>query len=260
MGNERKTLEAIAGELEGLPGHLGFYYKNLVTGFEYGVRETEAYLAASVIKLPLFLHVLERCAAGNMSLDDRLTVTEEAKMPSCGGLTLFTGPVETDIRTLCRMMIDLSDNTATNVLIGHCDMEEVNASFRAWGLKQTVLRRKLFDSEAAARGLENTVSPREMGLLLERLYRGAFVSREVSDFALDVLLHQQINHKLDGKLQGEVDIAHKTGEDTDLSNDVGLLFAEQPFLLCFTGYDTPRYPWEDLMRRAAYDLVHCHAE
>ncbi len=259
MTKELETLKAIEAELNALPGHLGFYYKNLVTGFEYGIREEEAYLAASVIKLPLFLHVLKCCEAGEMSLDDRLVVTDDQKMPSCGGLSLFTGSVEADIRTLCRMMIDLSDNTATNVLISHCTIPAVNETFREWGLQATVLRRLLFDSKAAAEGLENTVSPKEMGGLLERLYRGDFISKEVSDLALDVLLHQQINHKLDGKLQGEVDIAHKTGEDTDLSNDVGILYAPQPFILCFTGHDTPRYPWEDLMRRTAYDLVHCQA-
>ncbi len=257
MHKELETLEGITREVEALPGHLGFYYKNLVTGFEYGVREEEAYLAASVIKLPLFLHVLQECAAGRMSLEDKLAVTEEMKMPSCGGLSLFTGTVEPDIRTLCRMMIDLSDNTATNVLIDHCTIPTVNETFRKLGLEKTVLRRKLFDSEAASRGLENTVSPKEIGILLEKLYLGEFVNAEVSRFAMDVLLDQQICHKLEGKLQGEVNVAHKTGEDDHLSNDVGLVFAPQPFILCFTGHDTPKYPWEDLMRRAAYDLVHC---
>ena len=60
MTRELAALTAIAREMETLPGHLGFYYKNLATGFEYGVREDEAYLAASVIKFPLLLHVLEK--------------------------------------------------------------------------------------------------------------------------------------------------------------------------------------------------------
>ena len=59
MNKEIKVLEAMAAEIETIPGHVGFYYKNLVTGFEYGVREDETYFAASVIKFPLLLHVNE---------------------------------------------------------------------------------------------------------------------------------------------------------------------------------------------------------
>ena len=253
MTKEVSALNAIAREMETLPGHLGFYYRNLVTGFEYGVREEEAYLAASVIKFPLLLHVLEKAAAGEISLDQKLTVEDWEKMPSCGALNQFTGPVEVDIRTLCRLMTVISDNTATNKLIRFCGIDSANAAFRRMGLEKTVLRRLLFDSEASARGLENTVGPREMGMLLERLYRGEFVSPEVSRYALEILLDQQIGHKLEGKLKA-VDVAHKTGEDSDLSNAVGLVFAREPFVICFTGHDTDVYPWEDLIRRSAWEL------
>lgn len=250
---ETAVLNAIAEEMENIPGHLGFYYKNLVTGREFGIREEEAYLAASVIKLPLYLHILQQCAAGYMDMEQILTVTQEDKMPSCGALTLFTGDVPVNLRTLCRLMIVLSDNTATNKLIRHSSIPGANEAFRKMGLEKTVLRRLLFDAEASAAGLQNTVSPREMGMLLEQLYRNAFVSEEVCREAMDTLLKQQVDHKLGGKLF-DAPIAHKTGEDEDLSNDVGIVFAKNPFVICFTGHDTDVYRWEDLMRRAAYDL------
>ena len=255
MTRELQVLEAIAREMETLPGHLGFYYKNMITGLEYGICQEEAFLAASVIKLPLFLHVLQRSAEGSLDMTQKLIVEDWEKMPSCGGLNQFTGPVEADIRTLCRLMIVLSDNTATNKLFRLCGLENCNAAFREMGLEKTVVRRLLFDSEAAARGLENTICPRETGMLLEKLYHGSFVSEAVSREAVETLLKQQVDHKLDGKLCGQVPIAHKTGEDTALSNDVGILYAKQPFVLCFAGHDTDVYRWEDLMRRAAYDLV-----
>ena len=252
---ERQVLESIREQMEKLPGHLGFYYKNLVTGTEYSVRAEEAFLAASVIKLPLYLHILSQSAAGVMDLKERLTVTDDEKMPSCGALTLFTGPVEADISTLCRLMIDISDNTATNKLIRYCTIDGANAGFRGMGLKKTVRRRLLFDAKASAAGLENTICPKEIGALLEALYRKEFISPEVSQSAIDTLLKQQVDHKLNGKLCDAVPIAHKTGEDTCLSNDVGIVFAEQPFVICFAGHDTDVYQWEDLMRRSAYDLV-----
>ena len=256
MTREFQALGAIAEEMRSIPGHLGFYYKNLVTGLEYGVNENDTFLAASVIKFPILLHVLAGAARGEIALSDKLTVENQEKVPSCGGLNQFTGPVEADILTLCRLMIVLSDNTATNKLIRLCGMEALGAAFRDMGLTKTVLNRLLFDYEAAARGHQNWICPREIGMLLEQLYKREFVSPEVSRQAIDILLDQQIGHKLDGKLCGAVPIAHKTGEDDGLSNDVGIVFAKEPFVICFAGHDTDVYRWEDLIRRSTYDLVH----
>ena len=251
---EKQALEAIRAEMETIPGHTGFYYKNLLTGYEYSVRGDEAFSAASVIKLPLFMHVLAESAAGRMSMEEKLVVDDADKVPICGALTLFTGPVEADVRTLCRLMISISDNTATNKLIRHSTVAGASAGFEAMGLKKTKLTRCLYDRAAAQAGLRNVICPEEMGMLLEKLYRGEFVSPEVSKEAMDVLLLQQVDHKLNGKICGEVSIAHKTGEDDELSNDVGVVFAKQPFVICFAGHDTDVYRWEDLMRRGTYEL------
>lgn len=251
---EKWALEAIAREMGAIPGHLGFYYKNLETGLEYGVREDEAFLAASVIKLPLHLLILAEAAEGRIDTREKLLVEESDKVPVCGALTLFTGEVEADIATLCRLMISLSDNTATNRLIRHLGIEAIAEGFAAMGLERTRIRRKLFDSEASKAGIQNTISPKEMGVLLEQIYRGGFVSGSVCKEALEILLQQQVDHKLNGKICGRAEIAHKTGEDDGLSNDVGIVYAKQPFVVCFAGHDTDVYRWEDLMRRGTYEL------
>ena len=251
---ERQVLEAIAAEMESIPGHIGFYYKNLATGYEFGVREGEVFGAASVIKLPLMMHILSEAAAGRMDMNEKLVVTDADKVPICGALTLFTGSVEADVRTLCRLMISISDNTATNKLIRHATIPGAAAGFEKMGLKKTRLTRCLFDREASQAGLQNVICPEEMGMILEKLYRNELVSPEVSKEAMDMLLLQQVDHKLNGKICGEVSIAHKTGEDDELSNDVGIVFANQPFVICFAGHDTDVYRWEDLMRRGTYEL------
>lgn len=247
------VLEEIKKEMATLRGHLGMYYKNLVTGFEYGVGDDESYSAASVIKLPLFMHILRKSSEGIFAMDDLLVTDKGEKVPSCGALNLFTGAVECDIRTLCRLMICISDNTATNRLIRLCGLEDIERGFIAMGLEKTRIRRLLFDAEASAAGIQNSICPREMGALLESVYRGEFVSPEASREVMDTLLMQQINHKLGGKLC-DVDIAHKTGEDDELSNDVGIILGDDPFILCFAGHDTDVYPWEDLIRRSTYAL------
>ena len=260
MTKERLALEAIREEMERIPGHTGFYYKNLVSGIEYGVREGEAFGAASVIKLPLFMHILKEAAEGRLSMEERLTITEADKVPICGALTLFTGDVTCDVRTLCRLMISISDNTATNRLIDYATIPGASAGFETMGLRVTKLTRKLFDSEASKRGLRNYICPKEMGALLEALYRGTFVNPAVCKEAIDTLLLQQVDHKLNGKICGEVSIAHKTGEDDELSNDVGIVYAKEPFVICFAGHDTDVYAWEDLMRRGTYHLLRAQDE
>lgn len=249
------ALHAIREEMRTIPGHLGFYYKNLVTGQTYGVCDEEVFGAASVMKLPLHLLVLQHALDGKLRMEDKLTVTAQDKVPICGALTLFTDDVTADIRTLCRLMISISDNTATNRLIDHLGIPAIQEGFKAMGLNKTVIRRKLFDRAASRAGIQNTICPREIGELLEKLYRQEILSPALCKEAIDTLLLQQVDHKINGKICGEVNIAHKTGEDDNLSNDVGIVYASQPFIVCFAGHDTDVYRWEDLMRRGTYDLL-----
>ena len=251
---EMQVLERIARQMADIPGHTGFYYKNLITGCEFSVRADDVFGAASVIKLPLYMHVMAECVAGRMSMDEKLLVTQADKVPICGALTLFTDDVKVDVRTLCRLMISISDNTATNKLIDYCTIPGAQDGFRRMGMKKTQLTRKLFDRAASRSGPRNVICPREIGLLLEKLYRNEFISEAVCKETIDTLLLQQVDHKLNGRICGEVPIAHKTGEDDHLSNDVGIVYAPQPFVICFAGHDTDVYLWEDLMRNATYEL------
>ena len=61
-------------------------------------------------------------------------------------------------------------------------------------------------------------------------------------------------------MRGTVEIAHKTGEDDELSNDVGIVFAEQPFIACFAAHDTDVYMWEDMIRRGTFQLTQVQME
>lgn len=102
-------------------------------------------------------------------------------MPICGALTLFDGEPEATIDTLCRLMIFISDNTATNALIKHFGIEKFQEGFKELGLKGTVIQRLLFNFEASERGLSNKIVLSEMAMLLSEIYNGTFVNRAVSD-------------------------------------------------------------------------------
>jgi beta-lactamase class A len=238
-------------------GHTGFYFKDLTSGEEFGVRQDEEYLAASVIKFPVFACIAKWVAEGKAAWDEVLCVKKEDKVPICGALTLFTGEVNVDILTLCKLMISISDNCATNMLIKRFGIPAYKKEFQQIGLKNTALNRLLFDAEASAQGIENYIVPEEMGGLLEQVYRRQFVNEETSALIEEILLLQQINHKICGYLpeEEEIQAAHKTGEDENLSNDVGIVFTKKPFIVCFAGHDTSVPAWETAIRQISADLA-----
>jgi beta-lactamase class A len=255
---DQMYMDKIKEMLKSQQGHVGFYYKNLITGEAFGYQENEQYSAASVIKLPIFMCVAKWIAEGRASWDDRIKVTHESKVPICGALTLFSDEPLVDLKTLCKLMISLSDNCATNLLITHFGIPAYMEEFARLGLKDTVLARVLFDPSPVTGNFRNVIVPKEMGMLLEQVYHRSFVSGETSAFIEEVLLLQQINHKIPGYLNYTVEVAHKTGEDDDMSLDVGVVFTKKPFIVCFAGHDTNVGEWENLMRQVSLELVQMH--
>lgn len=249
--DDRTVLEL----LEDMPGQVGFYYKDLTTGETFGYRAGETFQAASVIKLPILAAIYLRAEREPGLFEERLTVREEDKLPGCGALQHIAGEHSYDIASLCRLMTVISDNTATNVLIRRFGLEELNAGFARLGLERTRLYRLLFDAQAAARGLENLFVPEEIGALLERLCRGELVSPQADRAMIELLKAQQINHKIPGRLPPDIPVAHKTGEDTGIANDVGIVFARHPMVLAFASTHTDTHGFERAIRDISYYFV-----
>ena len=249
------TKDEILSRLGSLSGDIGFYYKNLVTGESFGYRERDMFQAASVIKLPIYAVIMKLWAEGKLELSEKIVCRDEDKLPPCGALYFFTGDVEVDINTLCGLMISLSDNAATNLLIKRLGLDFLNEQFKEIGLKDTHLERLLFDAEGSAKGLENRIVPAEMGELLERIYRRSFVNEEVSARMEKLLLEQQINHKIPGYLPEGIPVAHKTGEDDGITNDVAVVYSENPCLICFASNFTDVPAAERAIREISLALI-----
>lgn len=240
--------------LAALPGRIGVYYENLTTGERFSFRGEELYEAASVIKLPVYAALMRLAAQGKVDMKEELLCREEDKLPSCGALSLLEGERYVDIQSLCNVMIALSDNTATNLLLRRFGLSFLNEQFRELGLEKTHLERLLFDAEGSKRGLENRIVPREIGGLLAQIAKGEFVSPTVSERMVALLRRQQIKHKIPGYLPRGTAVAHKTGEDSGITNDVGIVFAKQPFVLCFAANGTDVPAAERCLRQLSLDL------
>jgi len=245
----------ILQRLSALPGEVGFYYKDLVSGETMGFKEKAMYQAASVIKLPIYAVVMKLWAEGKLDLYEKIVCRDEDKLPPCGALYFFTGDVEVDINTLCGLMISISDNAATNLLINRLGLDFLNEQFREIGLKDTHLERLLFDGAASAKGFENRIVPEEIGALLESIYRHSFINEEVSSRMEKLLLEQQINHKIPGYLPEGTPVAHKTGEDDGITNDVGIVYGEKPFVVCFASNFTDVPETERAIREISLALL-----
>ena len=245
----------VRARLDAIPGHVGFLYRDLTTGETQTYNSKDCFRAASIIKLPIFAAILLRAQEDPGLLEERLLVREEEKVPGCGALQHITGDQEYDILTLCKLMITISDNTATNALIRHFGIEPLSRDFRRLGLEKTRLYRLLYDDSAAAAGLANLFQPEELAGLLEQIYRGTCVSPEASRQLEEVLSLQQINHKIPGRLPEELRVAHKTGEDTGITNDLGIVYGRRPCILVFASNETDVPAFEQVIRDLSYDYV-----
>ncbi|MBQ7916120.1 MAG: serine hydrolase [Firmicutes bacterium] len=244
--------EQILRAQEALPGTTAIYYKNLKTGVSFEYNGAEPIIAASVIKIPVMVEFFHQVAEGRICENDLFTIKNEDKLPSCGALTYMHEGLQVTALDLCTLMIILSDNTATNMLIKRLGMANINDRMKLLGLKHLLMTRLLFDGEAQKRGLENRITASEIGILLELIYCGALPH---SDKMLDILKKQRLNGKMPFYLHG-TPIAHKTGEDDGITHDVGIVFAEDPFILCLLSEKTDVPAYERHIQTTSFLLTH----
>lgn len=244
----KDKLNSIINEI---PGKVGFYYKDLTDGLEIGYGENELFIAASVIKVPILIEVLRQIESGKINDHDIIRVEKEDKMPSCGALTYMRDGLEVSIKDLYTLMIIHSDNTATNILINLAGMDNINRTLSQLGCKDTKLNRLLFDSLEQEKGKENYISPYEMGYLLEKMYKKELLSKSISQEAQRVLKLQRLDSKIPYLLPNHIEIGHKTGEDSGITHDVGIIYSTKPFIYCFTSNETHVISAENALRQMA---------
>ena len=242
----------ITPQLERLGGDTGVYVKNMITGETFMRGEDIPVVAASVIKIPVMIEAFRAAHDGQLSLDEMHALRDEERMPSCGTLKAMHTGIEMTLEDLVKLMIIVSDNAATNIMINRVGIANVNRTLRALGCEKTTLNRLLFDSEVSRRGVKNYITAREMGEVLEKLWRGEVVSKEASKAMMDILLDQRLNGKLPFFIDSMgIDIAHKTGEDDGISHDVGVIYTNEPLVACFVGEHVNVPLYERLMQDAA---------
>ena len=226
--------EEILARAAALPGDIALWIEDTQRGETLSRLSDMALEAASVIKLTIMAEAFRQRENGELSFDREIEIRPKDKLPSCGALTYMHDGLRVPIGDLVTLMIILSDNTATNLLIDLLGAEKINAEIDRLGLRHTRLRRKLFQPELAAQGIQNVVSAADMALLLRRLLSGTCVSPEADREMLMILGNQRLNGKMPFYLHSRgIPCAHKTGEDDGITHDVGVIGREAPVIFCF---------------------------
>jgi beta-lactamase class A len=161
------TLDEIARDV---PGVMGMAVVDLTTGARYGVNDALLFPQGSSIKIAILIELYSQAEQGTLRLDETVPLTAALRTGGSGILQHFTdGGSSLSLRDLAVLMIVLSDNTATNMLIDRVAMEHVNATIAALGFPRTSLQRRMIRPQDSAAGRENVSTPAEAAGIMVRI-------------------------------------------------------------------------------------------
>jgi beta-lactamase class A len=255
---DAKFQAAVRDAEAGLDGVLGLALKDLKTGKTFLINEREVFPQASSIKIAVLLEAFKQAEERRLKLDEFIALEESRKVAGSGVLFYLGRPsLSLSIRDIAVLMIVLSDNTATNLLIDKVGLEAVNKRLDGLGLAKTRLRRKMMDLKAAAEGRENVSTPLEMMTLLEKIWNGDFLKEPYRKDFLEILAIPKDSPLRSGVPDG-VDVAEKPGELEAVRCDSGIVqLAGRPYVICvmttFLKRDADGNPAIAKISRLAYE-------
>src|SRR5262245_45757391 len=213
-----KRLQEITKRVDGV---VGYEIVDLTSNEKFTHLEGALFPTASTIKLAIVYELFAQAAEGRVRLDESM-VLDRAHAVGGTGVLVHMGTPTLSIRDYATLMVTLSDNTATNVLIAKLGMGEITKRMASLGLANTKLRRRMMDTAAARRGDENVSTPAELAALLQKL--------NTMPDAIALLKLPKENRLRKGLPDG-VESADKSGELDGVRADAGMVFAKnRPYI------------------------------
>lgn len=230
--------DALHARIGDFPGAVSLYAKNLDTGATVGIKETDPVRTASTIKVAIMMTAFDAVSRGQAKWTEPLTITPQEKVSGTGILdSEFSDGVKLPLSDVMHLMMVLSDNTATNMIIERFTADAVNAYLDKLGIKTTRSMRKILGKNGPA-GLSaagklpqnqkyglGVSTPLDMVTLLEKLNRGEIVNPDASKEMLAVMKRCQDSTGMRRKLP-DFTIANKTGALDALRSDVGIVYTK----------------------------------
>jgi len=206
-------------------------------------RADESFHAASTMKVAVMIELYHQVSEHKIKLTDTITIKNEfhslvdgspyALDPADDSETdLYKAVGDTrTLEQLCELMITVSSNLATNLLIEKLGVDNIRASVHALGADGMNVLRGLEDAKAFDKGLNNTTTARALLQLMEAIGRGQAVDEDSSRQMVSVLKRQSFNEDIPAGLPPGTPVAHKTGNITAIEHDAAIVFAPRPFVL-----------------------------
>lgn len=241
----------VRAEVASFNGNVYLYAKNLDTGAEYSFGGDEAVRTASTIKLAVMVEAFARVSEGKAKWTDELVLTKSARYGGSGVLPNLSDGLRLTLRDAVALMMNVSDNTATNMVLDRLTADAVNDRMDSLGLKQTRIMRRVGGGGESREGkIESNkrfglgrTSPREMVTLVEKLERGEVLSAAASKEMIDILKEEQPKLGIFRRLWN-VDTATKSGALDALRSNVGIVYHPRGRIaLAVTCDDMPQPDW-----------------
>ena len=234
-----QDIASLAAELDGV---LGLGARDLVTGEEIYWNGERIFPQGSTIKILILIELYRQAEAGEIDLEATYVVRDADKVGGAGILKeVGHETLRLTIHDLAVMMMVLSDNTASNLLIDLVGLARINQTMQALGFQQTKLMRRFQDYHGLHTGLDNTSTPQELIRLLTMLYRDELAGPETTAAILDVMQRPKPG-QLREQLPPDLVIAHKPGGLNGGVSDAGIIFVpERPYVIALMTnflYDT----------------------
>jgi beta-lactamase class A len=224
-----RRLHDIAAKVDGV---VGYEILDLTSGDRFAHLERDTFPTASTIKLALVYELFKQVEERTVRLEDTL-VLDRSKAVGGTGVLVEMGTPTLSIRDYAVLMVTLSDNTATNVLIDRLGMEKVARRMQSLGLSGTRLRRHMMDTAAARRGDENVSTPDEIVRLLQAMHGAGHGDEGPAMPDAIALLEKPKESRLRKGLPPDVATADKPGELDGVRVDAGVVYAKnRPYVFC----------------------------
>lgn len=215
-------------------GEVGIYAVDLANGDTVTCNPDKRFETASVIKIWILGKLYQEAQNGKLSLNDRVVLTDSNKVPGSGILQFMNAGLNPTLHDLAWLMIDLSDNSAANMLVDQVGgLRKVDDFIQSVGLKKTKMISKIFvphtsiDTVLGKKFGIGVTTPRETAIYLTKLYNGEIVDSASSMAMIKLMEDQTYNIDIPRFLptyKDTITIAHKAGELNATRNDCGIVY------------------------------------
>src|SRR5580658_6321667 len=222
---------------------VGVAFRTLDGKTEWFYHADEAFHAASTMKVPVLIELFHQVREGRLKLDDPLLIRNEFHSLADGSVYTLDAADDSEaelykavgqtrtLRQLSELMITVSSNFATNLLIEKLGVDNIRATVHSLHADGMNVLRGVEDGKAFAKGLNNATTARGLQQLMDAIAHGEAFDQDSSRQMIEILERQTFNECIPAGLPPGIRVAHKTGEITKIHNDAAIVFAPKPFVL-----------------------------